>query len=393
MNRRAIIGRGRLLPMSGATTGATGAIDGPWVLVLEDDRLLEVRAGELEPGDPDIVEDVGTALTTPGLVDSHTHLIFAGDRSDEAAARSRGERYSGGGILRTVAATIAAGDEELVRETRLRLLSALGRGTTTIEVKSGYGLEPAQEGRLLRLIGAAADGLPMRVRRTHLGAHAIPAGSDPETQHELILETLPELARWADHIDVFCEPGIFDLGWTRAIAEAGASNGLPLKLHADQLERSGAALLGAELGALSVDHLEQITDTDAEVLAASSTVATILPGPALMLGGGLPPVRALLDAGATVAVASDANAGTFGEPSMPLAIGLAVALGFTIDEAVWSATAGGAGALGLDGRIGRLMPGAYADVVAWDAEHEGAFAQRLGGVRPLWTWFGGETDD
>ena len=173
----------------------------------------------------------------------------------------------------------------------------------------------------------------------------------------------------------------------------GAINGLPLKLHADQLQRSGAALLGAELGALSVDHLEQITEADARALAGTSTVATILPGPALMLGAGLPPARALLDAGATVAIGSDANAGTFGEPSMPLAIGLAVALGFTLDEALWAATAGGAGALGLDGAVGRLTPGSFADIVAWDAEHEGAFVHRLGAVRPLWTWFGGESDD
>lgn len=393
MNRHAIIGRGRLLPMDGARTGETGAIDGPWVLVVEGERILETRPGELAPEDPDIVEDVGTALVTPGLVDSHTHLIFAGDRSDEAAARTRGQRYAGGGILRTVEATVEASDEELVRETRLRLLSALARGTTTIEVKSGYGLEPTQELRLLNLIAVASDGLPMRVRRTHLGAHAIPVESDAETQHEAILETLPEMADAADHIDVFCEPDIFDLGWTRAIAEAGSANGLPLKLHADQLQRSGAALLGAELGALSVDHLEQITEDDARALADSTTVATLLPGPALMLGAGLPPARALVDAGATVALASDANAGTFGEPSMPLAVGLGTVLGLTIDEAVWAATAGGAGALGLDGEIGRLMPGAYADLVAWDAEHEGAFVQRLGGVRPLWTWYGGETDD
>ena len=393
MSRRAIIGRGRLLPMDGARTGETGAIEGPWVVIVEGERVLELRTGELEPGDPDTVEDVGTALATPGLVDSHTHLIYAGDRSEEAAARTRGERYTGGGILRTVEATVAASDEELVRETRLRMLAALGRGTTTIEVKSGYGLEPTEELRLLRLISDASEGLPMRVRRTHLGAHAIPAGSDAEAQQEAVLETLPELAPAADHIDVFCEPEIFDLSRTRAIAEAGAANGLPLKLHADQLQRSGAALLGAELGALSVDHLEQITEDDARALAGSTTVATILPGPALMMGGGLPPARALVDAGATVAVASDANAGTFAEPSMPLAIGLAVVLGLTIDEAVWAATAGGAGALGMDGEIGRLMPGAYADLVAWDAEHEGAFVQRLGGVRPLWTWFGGETDD
>ena len=149
MSRRAIIGQGRLLPMDGATTGATGAIDGPWVLIVDDDHVIEVRAGELRPGDPDASADVGTALVTPGLVDPHTHLIYAGDRSDEAAARTRGERYTGGGILRTVAATVAASDEELVRETRLRLVSAAARGTTTIEVKSGYGLESSEEHRLL----------------------------------------------------------------------------------------------------------------------------------------------------------------------------------------------------------------------------------------------------
>jgi imidazolonepropionase len=393
MTRRAIVGSGRLLPMDGARTGQTGAIEGPWVVVIEGDHIAEVRVGTLASGDPERVEDVGSALVTPGLVDSHTHLIFAGDRADEAAARSRGERYTGGGILRTVAATTAASDEELVRETRLRLLAAHGRGTTTIEVKSGYGLATGEEHRLLRLIGDAAEGLPMRVRRTYLGAHAVPAGSTPATQAEAVIEALPVLAGEADHIDVFCEPELFDLELTREIALAGADHGLPLKLHADQLRRSGAALLGAELGALSVDHLEQLDAADAAALAATDTVATILPGPALMLREGTPPVRALVDAGAAVAVGSDANAGTFGEPSMPLAIGLAVALGLAIDEAMWAATAGGAGALGLDGSVGRLMAGAAADLVAWEAEHEGAFIGRLGGVRPLWTWFGGESDD
>jgi imidazolonepropionase len=215
----------------------------------------------------------------------------------------------------------------------------------------------------------------------------------PAAQAAAVIEALPLVAPEADHVDVFCEPGIFDLQLTRAIALAGAEQGLPLKLHADQLERSGGALLGVELGARSVDHLEHITLDDARAVAASDSVATILPGPALMLGGGRPPVRALLEAGAVVAVASDANAGTFGEPSMPLAIGLATALGLTIDEAVWAASAGGAEALGLGTRVGRLVPGARADIVAWDAEHEGAFVQRLGGVRPVKTLFGGETDE
>ena len=161
--RSAIVGHGRLLPMTGPRVGSTDVIEGPWVAVLADGRVAEVRAGGLRPGDPDDVDDVGGALVTPGLVDPHTHLVFAGDRSDEAAARSRGERYSGGGILRTVRATAAASDEDLVAATRARLLAAAASGTTTIEVKSGYGLTAAAELRLLRLIAeAAAPAAPAR---------------------------------------------------------------------------------------------------------------------------------------------------------------------------------------------------------------------------------------
>jgi imidazolonepropionase len=177
------------------------------------------------------------------------------------------------------------------------------------------------------------------------------------------------------------------------ILEAGRSSGLGLRLHADQLQRSGAALLGAELGALSVDHLEQVTAADARALAATDTAATILPGPALMLREGLPPVAALLASGAIVAIGSDANAGTFGEPSMVLAIALAVAIGFSIDDALWAATAGAAWSLGLGDEVGCLATSMAADVVAWDAEHEGAFVLRPGGVRPVAMWVGGEPVD
>ena len=215
MTRRAIVGSGRMLTMSGARTGETGAIDGPWIIVIEDDLVHEVRAGAPVPGDPDVIEDVGAALVTPGLVDPHTHLIYAGDRSDEAASRSRGERYTGGGILRTVAATNEATDETLVRDTRQRLLAARSGGTTTIEVKSGYGLTAEAELRLLRLIGRAAEGLPLRVRRTYLGAHAVPSGSTRAQQTDAVIAAVPEVAAEADYIDVFCEPALFDLdGWT-----------------------------------------------------------------------------------------------------------------------------------------------------------------------------------
>jgi imidazolonepropionase len=387
--RSAIVGHGRLLPMTGRQVGGTDVVEGPWVVILADGRVVEVRAGGLRPGDPDDVSDVAGALLTPGLVDPHTHLIFAGDRSDEAAARSRGERYSGGGILRTVRATAAASDEDLVAATRARLQAAAASGTTTLEVKSGYGLTAAAELRLLRLIREAAAPLRLRVLRTFLGAHAVPEGSTPREQADTVVAALPGVAAEADFIDAFCEPGIFDLELTRRILDAGRQHGLGLRLHADQLEHSGGTRLGVAMGALSVDHLEHADEDDARALAGSSTVATILPGPALLLRSGRPPVRALLEAGACLALGSDANAGTFGTPSMPLAVGLAVAIGFSVDEALWAATAGGARSLGLHGRAGVLRPGAAADLVAWDAQHEGDFAVRVGAVAPLRTWIGG----
>ena len=385
----AITGRGRLLTMAGARVGQTDAIHGPWVLILDEGRIADVRAGGLRHGDPEAVADVGGALVTPGLVDPHTHLCFAGDRADEASARSRGERYSGGGILRTVRATTEASDEALVAATRARLESAAATGTTTIEVKSGYGLTAELELRQLRLIAQAADGLPLRLRRTYLGAHAVPEGSSPAAQAEVVIAALPQVASEADFIDVFCEPTIFDPALSQAILEAGRAHGLGLRLHADQLTRSGGALLGSDLGASSVDHLEQASAEDAAAIAASRSVATVLPGPALMLRGGLPPVRALVEAGACVAIASDVNAGTFGAPSMPLAVGLAVALGFSVDEALWAATTGAARSLDLAGTVGVLQTGAAADLVAWDASHEGDFALRLGAVTPLIRWFAG----
>jgi imidazolonepropionase len=388
-DRRLLIGHGRLLTMTGPRPWGTGAIEGPWVVALAGDTITEVRRGRLRSGDAEAVTDVGTALVTPGLVDPHTHLVFAGDRGDEAAARSRGEGYSGGGILRTVAATRAASDESLVATARARLEQAIASGTTTIEVKSGYGLAADAELRLLRLIPRAAAGLPIRVRRTFLGAHAVPEGMTPRQQAEAVIAAIPAVAAEADFIDVFCEPGLFDVELSRRILLAGRAAGLGLRLHADQLSRSGASLLGVELAALSVDHLEQAGDAEVRALASGSTVATVLPGPALLMRAGLPPVRALLDAGAEVAIGSDANAGTFGSPSMSLAVGLAVALGCSVDEGLRAATVGAASSLSLAGRVGVLRPGAAADLVAWDAEHEGDFALRVGAVTPLRTWFGG----
>jgi imidazolonepropionase len=328
------------------------------------------------------------------LVDSHTHPAFVGDRSDEAAARLEGVPYTGGGILRTVAATRAAGDDELRTAIRDRLRRALSTGTTTIECKSGYGLSTDEELRALRLIGEASEGLGIRVVRTLLGAHAVPAEASSAEAYVATVaeEMIPAVAAagLADFCDVFCDRGFFSIADAERILRAAASHGMGTRLHAEQLARTGAVELAVRIGAVSADHLEQLDSAGVAAIGASQTVATLLPGPAVELGGSLPPARALLDAGATVALASDANAGTFGSSSMPLVIGLAATLlGMSVGEAVNAATAGGTAALGLAGRRGAIVAGADADLVAWDAEHEGAFALRLGDVPPLRTWIGG----
>jgi imidazolonepropionase len=391
---RAFTGHGRLLLASERAEDTPGTITGPWTVVARESRITSVRSGGPASDDPDELIDLGSALVTPGLVDAHTHLIHAGDRSDETAARSAGEAYAGGGILRTVERTRRATDDDLRDGLERRLRSALAHGTTTIEVKSGYGLSAEQELRLLRLTGEVAARVPMRVVRTYLGAHAVPREArDASEQADAVIAALPDVAAHAEFADVFCEPDIFDLALTERILRAARDVGLGLRVHADQLVRSGGAALAVGLGATSVDHLEQATVEDAREIAVSRTVATLLPGPALMLGRGLPPARALVDAGAVVALGSDANAGTFGNPDMTLAVGLAVgALRLSVAEALLAATWGSARSLGLDTAetpVGRIAPGFAADLVAWDAEHEGAFALRLAGVTPVSVWRAG----
>ncbi|MGZ6256703.1 MAG: amidohydrolase family protein, partial [Candidatus Limnocylindria bacterium] len=277
-----------------------------------------------------------------------------------------------------------------------RLHAELAAGTTTVECKSGYGLSTGEELRALRLIGEAADVGSIRVVRTFLGAHAVPPeAASMDTYAAMVAdEMLPAVAaaKGAEFCDVFCDRGFFSLEATERILRAAIHLGLGIRMHADQLTRSGATELAVQLGATSADHLEQLDAAGVAVLTGSRTVATLLPGPAVVLRGGLPPARALLDAGATVALASDANAGTFGSwGAMPLVIGLgATLLGMSVGEAVTAATVGGAAALGLAGRKGTLTVGADADVVAWDAEHEGAFALHLGDVRPVHVFVAGQ---
>ncbi len=382
-----LTGSGRLLlpqPYDGPT---------PWAISVRDGRFAWIGArSDAPPGES---VEVGPGLVTPGLVDAHTHPAFLGDRSDEAAARLAGAPYTGGGILRSVAATRRGSDDELRGAILGRLRASLAGGTTTIECKSGYGLSVAEEMRSLRLIGEAATAVPIRVVRTFLGAHAVPSEAASMDAYVATVadEMLPQVAAdgAAEFCDVFCDRGFFSLAATERILETAAGLGLGTRMHADQLASIGATSLAVRLGVVSVDHLEQLDAAGVTALAGSRTVATLLPGPALVMRDRLPPARALLDAGVTVALASDSNAGTFGMwGAMPLVIGLgATLLGMTVAEAIAAATVGGAAALGLAGRRGEIAIGADADLVAWDTAHEGAFALRLGNVRPLRTWIGG----
>jgi imidazolonepropionase len=374
---RLFTGSGRLLlpePYSGEL---------PWAIHTLGGLVTWVGSGEDAPAADELV-DVGDSLVTPGLVDAHTHPVFAGDRSDEAAARLAGVPYTGGGILRTVAATRATSDEELERLVELRLRAALAGGTTTVECKSGYGLSTGEELRALRIIGRVAARLPVRVIRTLLGAHAVPPEAVSASAHAGLVaaETIPAVSAGglAEFCDVFCDDGFFSVADAELVLRAALDNGLGIRLHADQLASIGAVPLAVRLGASSADHLEQLDDAGVAALAGSATVATLLPGPALVMRDRLPPARALLDAGATVALASDANAGTFGRfGAMPLVIGLgATLLGMRVEEAVTAATSGGAASLALGTTCGALRPGLAADLVAWDAPHEGAFALDLG---------------
>jgi imidazolonepropionase len=385
--RLLLSGSGRLCVAQPAGTDEPGALS-PWAVLVDAGRIEWVGPRDDAPA-ADAHIDLGSALVTPGLVDAHTHPVYAGDRSDEAAARLGGARYDGGGILRTVRATRAASDGELTQLLRERLRRALAGGTTTIEAKSGYGLTLTDELRALRLL-AAAD-TPMRLVRTFLGAHAVPEGATAdEFVQQVVEEMIPPAAPLASFCDVFCDAGFFSVEQAETVLTAARGHGLGLRLHAEQLARTGATELGVRLGAASVDHLEQLDSAGIAAIAASSTVATLLPGPAIVMGGGLPPARALLDAGATLAIASDANAGTFGSFSMPLVIGLAsTVLGMHVDEALVAATAGGAASLGLSDVCGTIRAGLAADLVAWDAEHEGVFGLRLGDVQPNRIWIGG----
>jgi imidazolonepropionase len=319
--------------------------------------------------------DVDNRAVVPGFVDSHTHLVFAGDRSAEFSARMAGEPYTGGGIATTVAATRAATDEELRAGTARLFAEAVSLGTTTIEIKSGYGLDVETEARLLRVAGE------FTAETTFLGAHVVPPeyADDRSAYVDLVcgpmLAACAPLARW---IDVFCDEGAFTGEEARRVLEAGKAAGLLPRLHGNQLAYGPGAGLAVELGAASVDHCTDLTHRDSEALAASDTVATLLPAAEFSTRSPYPDARRLIDAGVTVAIATDCNPGSSWVTSMPLCIALAVReMRMTPAEALHAATAGGARALRRDD-VGRLSPGAWADIALLDAPTHLHLAYRPG---------------
>jgi imidazolonepropionase len=330
-------------------------------VVVDGDRIAWIGPASGAP-DADERIDAGGAAVLPGFVDSHAHLMFAGDRAGEFAARMAGERYSSGGIRTTVAATRAASDEQLRSSARRHVVEALRQGTTTIEVKSGYGLTVPDEVRSLRIARELTD------ETTFLGAHVVPADRSPEEYVALVtgpmLEAAAPYARW---IDVFCDRGAFDGEQARAILTAGGKAGLGLRIHASQLAAGPGVRLAVELGAASADHCTHLTGADIDALAAGDTVATLLPGAEFSTRSPYPDARRLIDAGVTVALATDCNPGSSYTSSMPFCIALAVReMRMTPAEAVRAATIGGARALRRDD-VGRIAVGARADLIVLDA--------------------------
>jgi len=371
-----VLNIGSLVTNDAARGDLLGVVSGAAVAVLDG---TVAWAGE-ERNLPDAYRglrrlDAGGAAVIPGFVDPHTHVVFAGDRSDEFARRLRGESYEdilagGGGILSTVAATRAASEEELFDDAADRCRRMLSGGTTTVEVKSGYGLDVDTEARMLRVARRLGEELPIDVVPTFLGAHVVPAAYRDDRDRYVDLVTGPMLeACAADAVfcDVFCDDAAFTVAEARRIFEAAAGHGLAARVHADQLGRVGAAALAAEIGAVSADHLDYATDADLAAMRDAGTVAVLLPAVSFSMRLPYPDGRRIWDSGVAVALATDCNPGTAYVESMPFVVALAALhTGLTPEEALWAATAGAARSLGLEDR-GVLRPGTVGDLVVLDA--------------------------
>ncbi|SQD92617.1 Imidazolonepropionase [Candidatus Bipolaricaulis anaerobius] len=356
-------------PKGGAGQGELTLVRDAYVLV-QDGRIAEVGEGRW-PRFAGPTLDAEGRTVTPGLVDPHTHAVFAGNRVQEFLARAKGERYTGGGILTTVQAVREAPEGELVRLARPRLMRVLELGTTTVEIKSGYGLTLEAELKLLRAIRRLGEELPLTVVPTFLGAHAFP----PEIPREeyirrVVEEMIPTVAGdgLARFCDVFCDQGFYTVVEARTILRAARAAGLGVKVHADELSGVGAAELAAELAATSAEHLLHVSEEGIASLARSGTIAVLLPATAFLLDEPYPPARKLIGAGVPVALGTDFNPGSSPVASLPLILSLAVLrMGMSPAEALVAATLNAAAAIGLANEVGSLEPGKQADLVVWDA--------------------------
>jgi imidazolonepropionase len=343
-------------------------------LVIENGVVAWTGPAREAPAADEVVDAAGRAVL-PGFADSHAHLVFAGERGAEFAARMAGQPYRAGGIRSTVAATRAASDADLRANLGRLAAEMLAQGTTTFECKSGYGLTVPDESRSLAL---AAEFTP---EVTYLGAHVVPPEFEADPAGYVALVCGPMLAacapsaRW---VDVFCERGAFDADQARAVLAAGQAAGLRPRVHANQLGPGPGVQVAVEAGAASADHCTYLSEADVDALAASQTVATLLPGVEFSTRQPYPDARRLLDAGVTVAIASDCNPGSCFTSSMPFCIALAVRdMHLTTEEAVWAATAGGAAALRRSD-VGHLGVGARADLIMLDAPSHAYLAYRPG---------------
>jgi len=369
-------------PLRGSSLGQVEVLDRAFVLCNGDTIETVGLMANLPALDDDVVEMDGREMCAiPGLVDCHTHAAFGGDRVDEFSLRAAGASYeelhaAGGGILSTVRATRAAGEAGLREAVDRHRMWMLGAGTTTFEAKSGYGLDRETELASLRAI-RDAGGVP-----TWLGAHAVPPEfADADAYLDFALaEVLPEAAGLAEAADVFLERGAFDAAQARRYLEACRDAGLALRLHGDQFTEAGAIPLAVELGARSVDHLEATGEEGIRTLAASDVAGVLLPASALFLDRPMPPGRALVDAGAAVALATDFNPGSAFCESLPLVCSLAATkLHLSPAEALSACTVNAAHVLGRADRIGRLAPGYRADITLVDAHDWRYLAYHLGG--------------
>jgi imidazolonepropionase len=381
----------RLLTMAGAGLGVVG--DG--VISALGGRIIHVGPAADAPAfDADRVIPCGGRWITPGLIDCHTHLVHAGNRAHEFELRLAGASYeeiarAGGGIVSTMTATRAASEADLIAGALPRLDALLAEGVTTVEIKSGYGLEGQTEAKMLRAARALAERRPVRIATTFLGAHALPPEyrSDADGYIDAVCEEmLPAIAaeELADAVDAFCEDIGFSLAQTARVFAAAAAHGLPVKLHAEQLSNLHGAALAASRGALSADHLEHLDAEGIAAMARAGTVAVLLPGAFYFTRETkLPPVAGLRAAGVPIAIATDCNPGTSPLTSLLLVMNMAATLfRLTIDECLRGVTIEAARALGLAGETGSLEAGKSCDLAIWDVERPAELVYRIG-ANPL----------